>query len=262
MNLDLGSISKPLCYPLAYDPSFKVEVRLHEPLWKVQFSPDDVALELLTLCSQLEALCRREYSTSTGKVDSAHKVEYQSKFEPKAKVLIEKMREMLHFLPVPRPNIREYIRQTGLSMLFPKVTSYLNNPERPAFLNQKSAMDGYFHQFAMLNQMVTLCHQLNSDAFNLTNHKYIAHQVALLYQAVNQGGSSMADYKKAIEDNFKPLKASLHVTDKDAVPKLPQNQKEWISTITSSILDQVSSLPQCFTAPLMSTMVFVEQHRQ
>ena len=80
----------PLCAPLAYDPSFKglciifslvfqirnqclvspvclrslVEVRLHEPLWKVQFSPDDVAIEVLTLCSQLEPLCKKEYAVS------------------------------------------------------------------------------------------------------------------------------------------------------------------------------------------------------
>ena len=39
-----------------------VEVRLHEPLWKVQFSPEDVAIEVLTLCSQLEPLCKKEYA--------------------------------------------------------------------------------------------------------------------------------------------------------------------------------------------------------
>ena len=40
-----------------------VEVRLHEPLWKVQFSPDDVAIEVVALCSQLEPLlCMKEYA--------------------------------------------------------------------------------------------------------------------------------------------------------------------------------------------------------
>ena len=33
-----------------------VMVRLYESLWKVRFSPDDVAIEVLTLCSQLEPL--------------------------------------------------------------------------------------------------------------------------------------------------------------------------------------------------------------
>ena len=41
----------------------EVEVRLHEPLWKVQFSPEDVAIEVVALCSQLEPLlCMKEYA--------------------------------------------------------------------------------------------------------------------------------------------------------------------------------------------------------
>ena len=43
---------------------------------------------------------------------------------------------------------------------------------------------GYFQHLGMLNQLITLSHQLNSDAFNLTNHKYMAHQTALLYVSV------------------------------------------------------------------------------
>ena len=96
MNGDRASTGRPLCGPLGYHPIyqseyklqhqqsyclyvkvnllfcrgllfillFSVEVRLHEPLWKVQFSPDDVAIEELTLCSKLEALCKKEYSVS------------------------------------------------------------------------------------------------------------------------------------------------------------------------------------------------------
>ena len=43
---------------------------------------------------------------------------------------------------------------------------------------------GYFQHLGMLNQLITLSHQLNSDAFNLTNHKYMTHQTALLYVSV------------------------------------------------------------------------------
>ncbi|KAJ7378182.1 hypothetical protein OS493_024129 [Desmophyllum pertusum] len=105
-------------------------------------------------------------------------------------------------------------------------------------------MDGYFLHLGMLNQLLTLSHQLNSDAFNLTNHKYMAHQTALLYQSVNQAGSPLVDYKKNIESNFKSLKAGLVPKDKESVPKLPQAQKEWISSVTANILDNVQSLPQ------------------
>lgn len=53
-----------------------------------------------------------------------------------------------------------------------------------SFLYFQHFVLGYFQQFAMLNQMVTMCQQLNSDIFNLTNHKYIAHQTALLYVSI------------------------------------------------------------------------------
>ena len=46
-------------------------------------------------------------------------------------------------------------------------------------------------------------------------------------QSVNQAGPPLADYKKNIESNFKSLKADLAPKDKESVPKLPQNQKEW-----------------------------------
>ena len=39
----------------------------------------------------------------------------------------------------------------------------------------------HFITFGLLNQLVTLSHQLNYDAFNRANHKYMAHQLALLY---------------------------------------------------------------------------------
>lgn len=44
---------------------------------------------------------------------------------------------------------------------------------------------------------------------------------------MNQAGPALADYKKNIESNFKSLKAGLVPKDKESVPKLLQNQKEW-----------------------------------
>ena len=41
-----------------------VDIQLDEPLWKVLLSPSDVAIEVLTLCSQLEPLCKRKYTVS------------------------------------------------------------------------------------------------------------------------------------------------------------------------------------------------------
>lgn len=53
------------------------------------------------------------------------------------------------------------MRQTGLTVLFPKVTSYLSNPERPQFFSQKSAMEGN-EKLLHLNFKISLkcCKQL------------------------------------------------------------------------------------------------------
>ena len=59
-----------------------------------------------------------------------------------------------------------------------------NTPPPSSLGNELSyvvVIAGYFLHLGMLNQLITLSHQLNSDAFNLTNHKYMAHQTALLY---------------------------------------------------------------------------------
>ncbi|KAM7431465.1 hypothetical protein ABFA07_017952 [Porites harrisoni] len=80
-------------------------------------------------------------------------------------------------------------------------------------------------------------------------------------QSVNQAGPPLADYKKNIESNFKSLKAGLAPKDKESVPKLPQNQKEWVNSITANILDGVQSMPPSLTQPMISAMTFLEQQR-
>lgn len=249
----------PLRTPLAYDPSFKVDIQLDEPLWKVLLSPSDVAIEVLTLCSQLEPLCKRKYTTKSGKISNSHKIEYQNSFEPKARVVLRKMEEYLQFLPRPQPTLEEYLEYTGLAELFPRVMSYVVNPELPSFFGQEYHLEEHFSTFGLLNQLVTLSHQLNYDAFNRSNHKYMAHQLALLYQSINLLGSKeLFAHKKEVEGNFKVFKSKLAVKDKESVPKLPDDEKEWLNTITKSILDVATTFPTELTKPMLASMTFLQ----
>lgn len=253
-------LAHPLSTPLSYDPSFKVDIQLDEPLWKVILTPSDVAIEILTLCSQLEPLCKRNYTTKSGKISNSHKIEYQNSFEPKARVVLRKMEEYLQFLPSPQPQLLEYLEQSGLADLFPRVMSYVVNPEQPAFYGQEYPLEEHFSTFALINQLVTLSHQLNYDAFNRTNHKYMAHQLALLYQSINQlGRRDLTIPKKEVESNFKTFKAKLAVKDNSSVPKLPDEEKEWINRITNSILDVTSSFPKELTKQMETSMNFLQK---
>ncbi|KAH3803497.1 hypothetical protein DPMN_131759, partial [Dreissena polymorpha] len=46
--------------PTHYDPSFKVDVQLHEPLLSRAVTPQDVRIEMISLCFQFETLCKKE----------------------------------------------------------------------------------------------------------------------------------------------------------------------------------------------------------
>ena len=51
---------------------------------------------------------------------------------------------------------------------------------------------GYLRQCTLMNQVLTMCIQLRND-LQLPNHKYMAHQIALLYVRVRTlvGGRSI-----------------------------------------------------------------------
>ena len=46
------------------------------------------------------------------------------------------------------------------------------------------AFAAYFAQMAVMNQIIVIAEQLRYDTEHLDNHKYIAHQLALLYVRV------------------------------------------------------------------------------
>lgn len=56
----------------------------------------------------------------------------------------------------------------------------------PVDLRQPIAFvyEGYFSRMASLHQVASLAAQINNDARSMTNHKYLAHQMALLYVSI------------------------------------------------------------------------------
>ncbi|XP_065055623.1 uncharacterized protein LOC135684141 [Rhopilema esculentum] len=258
----MAFFSQALTEIMSYDPSFKVETRLHEPLWKNYRSFEEIAVEILSLAAQLEGMCKERYTKSSGGIASDYRKEYLNKFEPLASVFVGKMEEYLQFMPNPRPTLKEYFKQSGLVTLFPKTASYIINPQRPMFKNQKSTMDGYFAHLSIMNQLLRLATQINCDVNNLGNHKYIAHQIALLYQAVNQAGPSLAAIKKQVEDNFQNIKECLSSQNKDGILKLPLVQKEWVNFVTGDIYNAVTSLESQIAQPLQPSIQFLRQNGQ
>ncbi|KAJ1505226.1 hypothetical protein HMI55_001685 [Coelomomyces lativittatus] len=92
-----------------------------------------------------------------------------------------------------------------------------------------------FKYFSTLNQVVTLCLHLRQD-MNLTNHKYIAHQLALLYQSLGNTREDLKVFKSEIESQFDVIKAVCSVSEGD--PKLSPDQRDWVRDLSTRILTQ------------------------
>lgn len=89
-------------------------------------------------------------------------------------------------------------------------------------------------KMSQLNQVVVLSIQLHSDV-DLKNHKYIAHQIALLYQSLNNSRQELKLFRPLIEKNFEQIKS---VCSKSSEPRLSPEQREWIRQITTQILNE------------------------
>ncbi|XP_043928403.1 uncharacterized protein LOC122802714 isoform X2 [Protopterus annectens] len=250
------SQSEPLCQPCLYLTSFKVTVNIRKPLKPVHLSRKDVALEILSLCCQLDVLIRAEVSLEQLKQDISP-VESET-FHTRGKEIVERMKTSLGYLPEPIPELEDYFDAEGLSALFPRVEIFIIHG-RPVDMLENPAMDEYFSYVSKLNQLVVLSQQLEDDVQHLGSHKYIAHQLSILYQVLKQFTWYLPFniLKRDIEANFKALKATLVKVDGcKQEPLLPSHFVSWILNLSHSIIQIVSSLPGELSEELMPAVSF------
>ncbi|KAG2456766.1 STAG1 protein, partial [Polypterus senegalus] len=185
------SRTEPLCQPCQYHANFKVEINLKKPLQPVHLSSEQVALEVFSLCCQLDLLIRAQ----------------------------------VH---------QDYLDSVGLSTMFPRVEIFIIHG-RPVDMLERPPMDDYFPYITKLNQLLVLSQQLEDDVQHLGSHKYIAHQLSVLYQVLGSFKSvkTFLLLKKDIEANFKSLKISL-TTDQGSKQE-PQLPASYISCGSVSI---------------------------
>lgn len=253
-------LGSPIAISCSYDQSYKVEVCLHEQLWGESMTSNDLAIEVMTLISHLEVLCEQE----AGEAEKQQRGDRRKMYITQAAMLRDRMEKLINKHPEPRPgSLEEYLSQSGLGTLFPRAAHYIGGGAKGnRHTPKKAPMDGYLSHLATVNQVNTLCKQLNHDVQNLSNHKYIAHQVALLYQSLNQLGNvkALLSYRNNIEGMFKRLKSSLELTgDGDSVPHLPDEYKQWLIQMTLSLQEAVASFNPSFNQPLLPAIGFLQQ---
>lgn len=221
-------------------------------------SGPDLVIEVMTFCSQLELLCQREYQETTRKPGfRGRKRSYSNTFGTQANLILDKIEKVLQCLPEPRPTVPEYLQQTGLAKMFPRAAGVTTDPSGLPPDIKSTAVDGHFAHLTSLNQITSLCQQIHADCQKLHNHKYIAHQVALLYTTLTKFSSvkSLVEYRTSIETTFKSLKKALSAEH----PHLPDDLRNWLVNLTSSLHALVTSPAEEMKEPLKPVVNFLTQ---
>ncbi|KAM6985352.1 uncharacterized protein FYW47_004465 [Aplochiton taeniatus] len=227
----------------------------------IQLSTEQVGLEMLFLCGQLDLLIRAQVHQFQEQLREGCSPEESDTFQAQGAEILDQMLQCLEYLPKPIPQLEDYLDIMGLSAMFPRVEVFLIQGS-PVDMLERPPMDDYFCHIARLNQLLVLSQQLEEDVKHLGSHKYIAHQLSVIYQVISsfKGTWSLCHLKKDIETNFKQLKLSL-ATDEAAKkePQLSAHYISWILKITNGLTSTVSSLQDEIIEDLSPAMAFVSQ---
>uniref|UniRef100_A0A3Q1EG76 Si:ch211-218d20.15 n=1 Tax=Acanthochromis polyacanthus TaxID=80966 RepID=A0A3Q1EG76_9TELE len=222
------------------------ELQVRRPLMPIQLSPEQVGLEMLCLCGQLDLLIRAQMQQFQEQLGQGCSPEESDTFQAQSEFL-DQMLQCLEHLPKPMPQLEDYLDMVGLSAMFPRVEVFLIQGS-PVDMLERPPMDYFFH-VARLNQLLVLSQQLEEDIRHLGSHKYIAHQLSVIYQVVSsfRGIQVFSEIKRNIEANFKQMKQSL--VAEEGSRHEPQLAAHYINIleITQSLTAVVLSLPE----PLM-----------
>ncbi|KAA0715614.1 hypothetical protein E1301_Tti008453 [Triplophysa tibetana] len=252
------SLTDPLCKPCSYNSYFKVEVNVRKPLMPIHLSSDQVALEMLCLCSQLDLLIRAQVHQFQEQLKHDTSPEDFPCFQKQGAELIYQMNQCVEHLSEP-VLLEDYLDDVGLSTLFPRVEVYIIHGSSVDML-ERPPSDEYFPHIGKLNQLLVLSQQLDEDIKHLGSHKYVAHQLSAIYQVLNtiKNILPLCTIRKDIEANFKQLKMALIKEEGSKLqPQLPAQYASWVSDLTRNLISTVLSLSEELTGDLSPVMEFI-----
>ncbi|XP_061580244.1 uncharacterized protein LOC133446608 isoform X2 [Cololabis saira] len=253
-------VSEPLCRPLVYRDGLRVELQVRRPLVPVRFSPEQVGLEMLVLCGQLDLLIRAQSQQFQEQLGRGCSPEESDGFQTQGSEILDQMLQCLEHLPKPMPQLEDYLDTVGLSAMFPRVEVFLIQGS-PVDMLETPPMDEYLVHVSRLNQLLALSQQLDEDVQHLGSHKYIPHQLSVIYVLSSfRGVQVLSDVRRDIELNFRQVKQHLVVEDgRRHEPQLAAQYLSWMLQVTGGLTSLVLSMPEELTDDLHPALAFMSQ---
>ncbi|KAJ1928286.1 GCD complex subunit gcd7 [Tieghemiomyces parasiticus] len=154
---------------------------------------------VLQITGQLELLLNRE---QTDYVQMMMLDEKADKLTRLLKTLVAEHDE--HNRP-----LQAYFQETGFAELFPCAMARLSLESVASGKKaHNTGIHGHFQSLTTLNQVVNICIQLQHD-IGLDCHRFVPHQLTVLYQCLGPAGAEYKRYKGKIEEEFDRIKAYL-----------------------------------------------------
>ena len=160
-------------------------------------------------------------------------------------------------LEAPDPGLADYLVRAKLTKLFPRTLAASRDDAEMSHLTKRIPMDAYFAHLSVLNQLVTVAKQILHDLESLSNHKYIAHQVALLYQCLSLARSPVDPFRAELEGNFSSIKrAAKGLEHKPG--RLPIETAAWLQSLLKKIIEAVHAMPDIYRGPLRPVIRYLK----
>mmetsp|Transcript_174 Transcript_174/g.339 ORF Transcript_174/g.339 Transcript_174/m.339 type:complete len:246 (-) Transcript_174:499-1236(-) len=214
-----------------------VSLRVNDPVWAIGSVRD-----LLSLCSQLSCLLEKE--AKVGKRPLTEQLKAN---------LLEKISRIVQRAD-SHSSLDKCLEDFHLGPWFPNVISDLSGQPR-TYSDGPIAFKDYIAFMALINQVMVMSSQLRDD-MTLVNHKYIAHQIALLYQCLNGIRNGVDKYKKRIETRFEEIKA---ITEQSTCPQLLDTQRTWLVELCSEITNTVNQFPSAMVKKVEPNLIFLKE---
>jgi len=234
------------------EPGLCVHPLLTEPLWgKPSSSSVSDPAALIAVLIRTEAALRK-LATATEKGTEDVDV-----LGEKVAILRGELGGVYAKLEAPDPGLADYLMRTKLTKLFPRTLAASRDDAAMSQLTKRIPMDAYFAHLSVLNQLVTVANQILHDLESLSNHKYIAHQVALLYQCLSLARSPVESFRAELESNFSSIKRASKGLEHKA-GRLPIETAAWLQSLLKQIIEAVHAMPDIYRGPLRPVIRYMK----